>query len=289
MTSWNATLAAVAGLALVHLLAGHLRFLEGIPRNRWLSFAGGVSVAYVIVRILPELSASENSIEQPANAVAPFLEDHVYLLVLVGLVAFYGVERLSAGSRQRQRQATGVDETEDWASVLSIGAFAVYNAIIGYVIADFDATPEESLPLFAVALGVHFLVNDFGLRAPQGGSPDNRIPIALLRAASCSTPSRRSCQPSGNAGETDAQKHPEQGEAGRRERDVLRGSFPSPPPSARAFDSIIDRYPLAGWRHSAEAEARDEDQRIRGRVSGRNADALPERPLSGRERAQRPG
>lgn len=164
MTSWNATLAAVAGLALVHLLAGRLRFLEGIPRNRWLSFAGGVSVAYVIVRILPELSASENSIEQPANAVAPFLEDHVYLLVLVGLVAFYGVERLSAGSRQRQRQATGVDETEDWAFVLSIGAFAVYNAIIGYVIADFDATPEESLPLFAVALGVHFLVNDFGLR-----------------------------------------------------------------------------------------------------------------------------
>lgn len=164
MTSWSATLAAVCGLALVHVFAGRLTFLEGVPRNRWLSFAGGISVAYVVVRILPELSASEHKVEGPATAAAPFLEKHVYLLVLLGLIVFYGVERLSARSRQRRREETGVDETEDLAFALSIGAFALYNAVIGYVIADFAAAPEESLPIFALALAVHFLVNDFGLR-----------------------------------------------------------------------------------------------------------------------------
>lgn len=40
-----APLLAAAGLALVHVFAGRLRFLDGIPRSRWLSIAGGVSVA----------------------------------------------------------------------------------------------------------------------------------------------------------------------------------------------------------------------------------------------------
>lgn len=40
---------ALAALALgsLHLVAGRLRFLDVIPRSRWLSFGSGVSVAYV--------------------------------------------------------------------------------------------------------------------------------------------------------------------------------------------------------------------------------------------------
>jgi hypothetical protein len=33
------------GLTLVHLFAGQLRFLETIPRSRWLSLASGISEA----------------------------------------------------------------------------------------------------------------------------------------------------------------------------------------------------------------------------------------------------
>ena len=32
----------VAGLALMQLVAGKLRFLDTIPRSRWLSMAGGI-------------------------------------------------------------------------------------------------------------------------------------------------------------------------------------------------------------------------------------------------------
>lgn len=164
MVSATTTALAAGTLAAVHVFAGRLRFLEGVPRSRWLSFAGGVAVAYVVVRILPELSEGQRRVEEEADALLPFLEQHVYLLTLVGLVAFYGVERLSAGSRSRNRSSAGRDVTDSLVFAISIGAFALYNGVIGYVVADFDATREDSLLAFTAALAVHFLVNDFGLR-----------------------------------------------------------------------------------------------------------------------------
>lgn len=46
-------MAYALALALVHLLVGKLPFIDAVPRSRWLSIAGGVSVAYVFVHILP--------------------------------------------------------------------------------------------------------------------------------------------------------------------------------------------------------------------------------------------
>jgi len=83
-------LAAVT-LALVHVLAGKLRFLEGIPRSRWLSLAGGISVAYVFARLLPELAEAQERLGESAGGVLARLEHHAYLLALAGLAIFYGV------------------------------------------------------------------------------------------------------------------------------------------------------------------------------------------------------
>ena len=38
-------LAALLFLAFLHVIAGRLRFLDAVPRSRWLSAAGGISVA----------------------------------------------------------------------------------------------------------------------------------------------------------------------------------------------------------------------------------------------------
>lgn len=88
--------AALAALGLVHVFAGKLRFLSEVPRSRWLSWAGGVSVAYVFVHLLPELSAGQESLAAKAEGLLPFLEEHVYLVALLGLAVFYGVEHSSA-------------------------------------------------------------------------------------------------------------------------------------------------------------------------------------------------
>lgn len=45
---------ACALLAAVHLSIGKMGRLHGVPRNRWLSFCGGIAVTYVFLDVLPE-------------------------------------------------------------------------------------------------------------------------------------------------------------------------------------------------------------------------------------------
>lgn len=40
------------GLAMIHVFASRLSFLNALPRSRWLSFAGGASVAYVFALLI---------------------------------------------------------------------------------------------------------------------------------------------------------------------------------------------------------------------------------------------
>lgn len=157
-------LVAAAALGLVHVLAGKLRFLEGIPRSVWLSAAGGISVAYVFVHLLPELAASQAAVEEGAEGLLPFIDEHVWVVALVGLALFYGVEKHSLSSRQRQEKTGGEDTTTDDAFWLSMASFAVYNGLIGYLLLHGQSEDVQTLVLFTLALGVHFVVNDFALR-----------------------------------------------------------------------------------------------------------------------------
>ncbi|CAA9496314.1 MAG: hypothetical protein AVDCRST_MAG69-1631 [uncultured Solirubrobacteraceae bacterium] len=160
--------ALIAALALVgvHLFSGRMRFLGGIPRSGWLSAFGGIAVAYVFVHLLPELAASQRTIEEEVagGSLLAFLEDHVYLVALLGLALFYYVEKQSLESRRARREATGEDQAGPGAFRLSIASFAAYNVLIGYLLLRGEFAGLEALALYTLALGVHFVVNDFGLR-----------------------------------------------------------------------------------------------------------------------------
>ncbi|MEW6296616.1 MAG: hypothetical protein AB1671_02600 [Thermodesulfobacteriota bacterium] len=158
-----ASLCTAAGLALVHLFAGKLRFLGGIPRSRWLSMAGGVSVAYVFVHLLPELSEHQDVLAGAVTQALSFLERHVYLVALLGLSTFYGLERLARASRRYRRDAGGPDRTSSTVFWLHIASFGLYNALIGYLL--HRVRPgDASLLFFFLAMALHFVVNDYGLR-----------------------------------------------------------------------------------------------------------------------------
>ena len=163
MLTWSALLAAI-GLALVHLCAGKLRFLDGIPRSRWLSLAGGVSVAYVFVHLLPELARHQETLRATVAEPLGFLEHHIYLVALVGLATFYGLERIAVSSRQRQRAEGDKDSTSPRVFWLHITSFSVYNALIGYLLLHREEPGLASLLFFVSAMALHFVVNDFGLR-----------------------------------------------------------------------------------------------------------------------------
>ena len=165
-----AALLAALVLAGAHLLAPRLTMLTLVPRSRWLSAAGGVSVAYVFVHLLPELAEGQATIEGEGGAeeagagpLLDVLEGHVYLVALVGLAVFYGVEKHSLTSRRRNAEHTGEDRTTGDAFWLSIASFAVYNTVIGYLLLDADLEELAQLVLYTLALGVHFVINDLAL------------------------------------------------------------------------------------------------------------------------------
>jgi zinc transporter ZupT len=163
MVSTVAGIAALV-LALIHYVAGKLRFLHVTPRSVWLSLAGGVSVAYVFLHLLPELSEAQETLAESAGEALSFLEAHSYLVALVGLAVFYGIDRAAILSRRQNRTDEGKDGTSGGVFWLHIASFAIYNVLVGYLLLHRETEEIRSLVVFAFAMALHFVVNDYGLR-----------------------------------------------------------------------------------------------------------------------------
>jgi zinc transporter ZupT len=166
--------------ALVHLFVGRLKVLDVLPRSRWLSAAGGVAVAYVFLHILPELALHAGHLEDPLGEERA--EALTYLMALAGLAAFYGLERAAKTSRARSRRQGGADRVETELFWLHIGSFALYNALIGYLLLRGEERGPLSLLLYAVAMGLHFLTTDHGLREHHNEAYDRRGRWVLVAA-----------------------------------------------------------------------------------------------------------
>ena len=65
-------------------------------------------MAYVFVHLLPDLGEDQEIVLAAAGERFSFVEYHVYLVALVGLAVFYGLERAAKLSRRRRRRAVGV-------------------------------------------------------------------------------------------------------------------------------------------------------------------------------------
>ena len=143
-------------LALIHLYASSLKFLDTIPRSRWLSMASGVSVAYVFVHLLPDLNEQQEVFSE--LEILSFIEHHIYVMALVGLTVFYGLERTVVQSKRSDD-----DRTEAGVYWLHISSFALYNALIGYLLFHREESGVFSLFTYTIAMGLHFIVNDYGL------------------------------------------------------------------------------------------------------------------------------
>jgi hypothetical protein len=133
-----------AALAAIHVFTAQLRFLDVVPRSRWLSFGGGIAVAYVFLHILPELSAHQKIFAESLSDKGA--ETWVYLLTLVGLAAFYGLERFVKRSNARRRVPH--EPPTEGVFWLHIGSFTLYNLLIGYLLLHREETGLWSLLLY---------------------------------------------------------------------------------------------------------------------------------------------
>jgi hypothetical protein len=164
------TLAGVALFVMVHVFGGKLTFQSRTPRSVWLSAAGGVSVSYVFVLVLPELALRQQAFEDRASAAGAWssaLENHAYLIAMLGLGLFYGIERFvqSAGRSMRGEERGETPLPVFW---LHLAVFACYNVLIGYLLVHRGEADVRGTALYAVAMAVHFFANDQSLREEHG-------------------------------------------------------------------------------------------------------------------------
>jgi hypothetical protein len=165
------SLLAAMILVIAHLFAGRLRFPGAFQRSSWLSLAGGVSVAYVFLRLLPELGAGQEIVGNSLASSEFLYESHIYLVSLLGLVTFYGLERMAITARKRQSgEEGGASDLHFWVHIISFG---FYNILIGYLVIHQEDPGPFSLLLFTFAMGLHFFVTDSSLREHHQDDYDN--------------------------------------------------------------------------------------------------------------------
>ena len=154
---------AVLVLVATHIFVNKMR-LSYLPRSRWLSIAGGISVAYIFLEAFPELNEIQKHVsESEIIGFQQIAEMEVYLLSLLGLTFFYGLENRSKKSKESNRDPNmGKKKNLDifW---IHVSSFALYNFIIGYLLLHREDSSVQSLSLYTIAMAFHFMVTDHAL------------------------------------------------------------------------------------------------------------------------------
>jgi len=169
MNSLYIELSAISLLACTFVFGRYLRSpLAGAPR-RVLSAAAGVSVAYVFLRALPEMSEAQDVFTHvTVGRGLPFPEHRVYTAALIGFLLFYGLEnmvsRSAAHGREQGEPASGLTYR------LQLGGFAAYGGLVGYLMVH-----QQSLPtlLYLIAMALHFLAVNHSLEREYGSIYDH--------------------------------------------------------------------------------------------------------------------
>ncbi len=151
-------------LALVHAFISTFKIDTYIPQYRWLSFAGGVSVSYVFLDIFPELSHAQEEVAHARFPLLNYLENHVYLLALLGLTLFYGLDRLALTSRRWEVAHNKRDRAGSRVFAIHIAAYALVNAIFGYLLQELSDHNLWQYILLFFAAALHFFIMDYALR-----------------------------------------------------------------------------------------------------------------------------
>lgn len=155
------SLGSVAFLSLIHVLADVLRWKRPLPQKYWLSFADGISISYVFLGLLPKIIDGTNYLADSAGRGADILKHSPFLPLLIGLVTFYGLERLvEKPATANASSASPADSDSTGLRVwIHLASFAFYKAIIGYLLARMDN--PVSIGFFVASIAVHFLVVDY--------------------------------------------------------------------------------------------------------------------------------
>jgi hypothetical protein len=165
------TLGPALLLSLVHVWAALLHPDRIIARKYWLSFADGVSITYIFLQLLSEItelihrphgSTGKQHSSSIAESIEPYLgwlEHYPFLPLLAAVVIFYGLERLmeQTGQSHAEREVE-LPPLRIW---IHLAGFSFYKMLIGYILA--GITDPVTVTVFTIAMAMHFFVVDIHL------------------------------------------------------------------------------------------------------------------------------
>jgi hypothetical protein len=166
------TLTLVIGLSLafLHVWSPYVHPGRYIGSRYWLPFADGISITYVFLQLLPEITHLADEELRPhgtfvlrfpgsLEALSAWGEQNPFLPLLLGFTFFYGLER----GFERPVDHRGFSDGEGrpvrfWVHMVGL---SLYKILLGYLMG--QITSVSGLLIFAFAIMMHFLVIDFHL------------------------------------------------------------------------------------------------------------------------------
>lgn len=149
-------LAATLFLMLAHALSAWVSRSALAQGYGFVSFAGGVSVGYVFLDMLPNLVEYNKPIGEfliSNQWLTPFTELLIYIIALAGFLVYYGLD-LFAERYQMVRH----DDRLMYR--LHLAMFGIYNVLITYTMSLRALTGLTYTLLFTFAMALHFILTD---------------------------------------------------------------------------------------------------------------------------------
>jgi hypothetical protein len=179
------TLSVALLFGAIFLFGGKAAYRPGQRgRRRFLSFAGGISVGYTFVHVLPALGTMRDiAVQSPTGFRRFFPEYSVYLWTMAGFMVFYGLETMVAGHRRGPENRTGEDGgTAPWQPWVHVGGFALYAWLLTYLMV-WTGKSTLALSLYGVAMGMHIFMVACNLSSHYREAYDRRGAFLLALAS----------------------------------------------------------------------------------------------------------
>lgn len=143
-----------------------------------LSFSAGMALAYVFVRVMPELNHAKDEFLKVTLIPHYFNGMIEYVVAMLGFLFFYTTDSLSKAARL----AAAKDAPHPEFDLKMIG-FTGYVCLISYLLVNNLERSALAAAAYAVAMGVHFLSFDQGFRRERGAGYARRGHLLLAGAA----------------------------------------------------------------------------------------------------------
>lgn len=142
---FNPGFLSLLALAAIHLFANRAKVLGWVWHGLFLSFASGISFSYVFVDLLPALEKGEPILKRTFEPIIPYLDRHTYVIALLGVLFFYGI------------QTCKILQKNNWLPAIG---YIFFNFIVGASLSDSTNPEIQPLALFTIAIGMHYFVKD---------------------------------------------------------------------------------------------------------------------------------